>query len=117
MFTILYQSNSGVMYNRENLYLEKIDLDTLLSDSNIDIAHNNFESAITETINTHAPMKRRKAVPKPAPFMNKELRKAVYKNRMLHNKFLKCKSDKNWEEYRKQRNYVTKIKIISMRDV
>ena len=62
-------------------------------------------------------MKRRKAVPKPAPFMNKELRKAVYKNRMLHNKFLKCKSDKNWEEYRKQRNYVTKIKIISMRDV
>jgi hypothetical protein len=30
---------------------------------------------------------------------------------------LKCKSDKNWEEYRKQRNYVTKIKIISMRDV
>jgi hypothetical protein len=86
-------------------------------DSNIDIAYTNFESAITETINTHAPMKRRKAVPKPAPFMNKELRKAVYKNRMLHNKFLKCKSDKNWEEYRKQRNYVTKIKIISMRDV
>ena len=67
-------------------------------------------------------MKRKKAVPKPAPFMNKELRKAVYKKRMLHNKFLKRKSDKNWEEYRKQRNYVTKIKRssiknISMRDV
>lgn len=42
--------------------------------------------------------------------MNKELRKAVYKKRMLHNKFLKCKSEKNWEEYRKQRNYVAKIK-------
>ena len=103
------------MYNRENLYLEKIDLDTLLSDSNIDIAHNNFESAITETINTHAPMKKRKTAPKPAPFMNKELRKAVYKKRMLHNTFLKCKSDKNWEECRKQRNYVTKIKRLSIK--
>ena len=33
-------------------------------------------------------MQKRKAVPKLAPFMNKELRKAVYKKRMLHNKFL-----------------------------
>lgn len=39
---------------------KKIDFDTLLLDSNIDIAYNNFESAITETINTHAPMKKGK---------------------------------------------------------
>ena len=29
---------------------------------------------------------------------------------MYHNKFIKYKSDKNWEIYRKQRNLVTKIK-------
>ena len=29
---------------------------------------------------------------------------------MYHNKFLKHKTDKNWEAYRKQRNLVTKLK-------
>ena len=29
---------------------------------------------------------------------------------MYHNKFLKHKTDKNWETYRKQRNLVTKLK-------
>ena len=43
---------------------------------------------------------------------------------MTHNKFLKDKSNKNWEAYRKQRNLVTKLKKntnqlehISMKDV
>ena len=61
-------------------------------------------------------MQKRKAAPKLAPFMNKELRKAVYKKMMLHNKFLKCKSDKNCEEYRKRRYYVTKIKRLSTKN-
>jgi hypothetical protein len=30
--------------------------------------------------------------------------------KMYHNKFLKQKTDKNWETYRKQRNLVTKLK-------
>jgi hypothetical protein len=41
--------------------------------------------------------------------MNKTLR------RMTHNKFLKDKSKKNWEAYRKQRNLVTKLKKQSIR--
>jgi hypothetical protein len=28
----------------------------------------------------------------------------------LHNKFLKQKTNKNWEAYRKQRNFVNKLK-------
>jgi hypothetical protein len=47
------------------------------------------------------PLKKRKPVVNPAPYMNKELRQAVYKKRMYHNKFIKYKSDKNWEIYRK----------------
>jgi hypothetical protein len=47
--------------------------------------------------------------------MNKTLRSAVYKKRMTHNKFLKDKSNKNWEAYRKQRNLVTKLKMQSVR--
>jgi hypothetical protein len=32
------------------------------------------------------------------------------KKRMLHNKFLKNRSKVNWENYRKQRNHVNKVK-------
>jgi hypothetical protein len=34
---------------------------------------------------------------------------------MYHNKFIKYKSDKNWEIYMKQRNLVTKIKRDSIK--
>jgi hypothetical protein len=34
---------------------------------------------------------------------------------MTHNEFLKDKSNKNWEAYRKQRNLVTKLKKQSIR--
>jgi hypothetical protein len=40
--------------------------------------------------------------------MNKQLRQAIYKKRMLHNTFIKCKNDYNWERYRKQRNKIIK---------
>jgi hypothetical protein len=42
--------------------------------------------------------------------MNKALRSAVYKKRMYFNKFQNVNSRKNVEAYRKQRNYVTKLK-------
>ena len=47
--------------------------------------------------------------------MNSELRSAIYKKRMLRNKYFKCRSSQNWEKYRKQRNYVTKLKRQSLR--
>ena len=74
----------------------------------VDEAYNKFEEVMVNTIDEHAPMKKRKSISQPAPFMNKTLRSAVYKKRMTHNKFLKDKSNKNWEAYRKQRNLVTK---------
>jgi hypothetical protein len=47
--------------------------------------------------------------------MKKEQRQAIYQKRMYHNKFIKYKSDKNWEIYMKQRNLVTKIKRDSIK--
>ena len=43
--------------------------------------------------------------------MNSELRKAIYKKKMLHNKFKKNKKNSNWEIYRKQRNYMDVTKL------
>jgi hypothetical protein len=47
--------------------------------------------------------------------MNQNLRNVIYKKKMYHNKFLKQKTDKNWETYRKQRNLVTKLKKTSIK--
>ena len=47
--------------------------------------------------------------------MNGELRRAVYKKHMLFNKYKKCRTSLNWNNYRKQRNLVTKTKKQSMR--
>jgi hypothetical protein len=47
---------------------------------------------MVNTIDEHAPMKKRN-------FMNKTLRSAVYKKRMTHNKFSKDKSNKNWVSF------------------
>ena len=42
--------------------------------------------------------------------MNKFLKQAVYKKRMLFNKYQNHRSSSNWEKFRQQRNLVTKLK-------
>ena len=73
------------------------------------------ERLLTEVINEHAPIKERKLKAKKPAFMNGDLRRAVYKKHMLFNKYKKYKTPLNWDNYRKQRNLVTKIKKKSMR--
>ena len=51
-----------------------------------------------------------KCMPKPVPYMNKSLKQDVYKKKMLFNKFHKHKTPKNWDNFRRQRNLVTKLK-------
>jgi S-adenosylmethionine synthetase len=49
------------------------------------------------------------------PCMNQELSRAVYRKQMLYSQFTKCQSNKNWEKFRKQRNFVAKLKRKSMK--
>ena len=75
------------------------------------------EKLLSSIIDEHALLKERSSrVHKPA-FMNGDLRRAihVYKKRMLFNRYKKCKTSSNWDNYRKQRNFVTKLKKQSMR--
>ena len=37
-------------------------------------------------------MKKKKPVDKPVPFMNKNLKRAIYKKRMSYNKYNRCKN-------------------------
>jgi hypothetical protein len=48
--------------------------------------------------------------------MNQELRHAIFKKKMLFNKYNKIRSRDNWDKYRTQRNLVNKIKRKSIRE-
>ena len=70
---------------------------------------------IQDIINGHAPMKHKKTVKQPVPFMNSKLRKACLYKAMLRNKYFKHgRTSQSWERYRKSRNNVTKLKAVSM---
>ena len=87
---------------RYYIYKFNFNFNNISKHEDIDEAYSNFKNSIIKTLDKHAPIKRRKHIPQPAPFMNKQLRQAIYKKRMLHNTFIKCKNDYNWERYRKQ---------------
>ena len=72
-----------------------------------------YQSLLKEVVNTLSKQKYPKK--DPPPFMNGELRRAIYKKRMLHNKYKKFRNNFNWEAYRKQRNHVTKLRKQSIR--
>jgi hypothetical protein len=55
----------------------KSDLDKINEIEDVDEAYIKFEEAMVNTINEHAPMKKRKSISQPAPFMNKTLRSAL----------------------------------------
>ena len=59
--------------------------------------------------NKHAPIKRKYVRANEAPFMTKELHKAVMKRSKLRNKFLKTKSITDRKIYNVQRNYCKKL--------
>ena len=64
-----------------------------------------FENLFPSTLNEHAPMKKRYIRANNAPFMNKELCKAIMTRSRLRNRYLKLKTNKSREVYKKQRNY------------
>ena len=78
--------------------------------TNVNTAYANINNKLIEVVNKHAPAKQRKILAQQTPYMNKQLKSAVYKKRMLYNKLKKINTNKNWEAYRTQRNLVTKLK-------
>ena len=73
------------------------------------------ERLLSDVVDEHAPIKERVSKVRKPAFMNGELHRAIYKKRMCFNKFQKYKTPQSWEQYRKQRNFVTKLKKTSMR--
>ena len=59
------------------------------------------EWLLNEVINIHAPVKERVSKMKRPAYINDDLRRAVFKKKMLFNKYKKYPSKTNWEGYRK----------------
>ena len=72
---------------------------------------------IKYVMDDHAPLKRKRTVKKPVPFMNSKLRKACHRKAMHRNKYFRHGRTKDlWNKYRKTRNEVTKLKTVSMKN-
>ena len=69
----------------------------------------NFCKICTETLNNHAPRKRKTIRGNQSPFTNKEISKAIMKRTELRNKFLKHKTDESRQAFVKQRNYCVSL--------
>ena len=63
-----------------------------------------------QVVNEHAPLKTGKVRGQRAPYMNGKLRRAINVKNMLKRKFEKVGNKENWNNYRLQRNIVTKLR-------
>ena len=65
---------------------------------------------ISDVVNEHAPLKTGRRRYNHVPFMHGELRKAVNVKAMLRRRYNKKSNSANWENYRRQRNLVSKMR-------
>lgn len=103
--TILYRS-----YRKFDEAAFKRDVSTIQTSAECDDPNarfSDYQAQIIHLCNKHAPIKKRTIKQHQVPYMNKELRSAMYIRNNLRNKFFRCRSSENWELYRKQRNLVT----------
>ena len=68
-----------------------------------------FESSFMELLNKHAPMRKKYVRANNAPFMNRNLSKAIMTRSRLRNKFLKNPNESNKSDYNRQRNYCVNL--------
>ena len=72
--------------------------------------YEDFTNTITPVTDKFAPKKFKKCIPKPVPYMNKSLKQAVIKHKCYSINFRDIKLQKIGENFRRQRNFVTKLK-------
>ena len=77
--------------------------------SETNLSYSTFQAAFLEVLNKIAPVKVKILRSNNNAFMTKSLRKAIMLRSRLKNNFNKKKSDENWDNYKKQRNFCVKF--------
>ena len=68
-----------------------------------------FEKVFLEVLELHAPQKQKYVRANEVPYMTRTLRKAIMRRSQLESKFLKSKSDQAKQNYKRQKNFVSKL--------
>ena len=79
--------------------LDKLSMQNLLT-----MDYKNFKDTIIDSLNKHAPLKRKYLRANHSNFITKELSKAIMQRSKLRNLYLKIRSDEKRIRYKKQRN-------------
>ena len=105
-------------YRRLDSHKFKQELQYNLSIINDITCYDTFENTFKETLDNHAPIKTKNVRANNAPFMNKQLSKAIMNRSRLKNKFHKNPNVINESRYEQQRNYCVnlarKVKTITL---
>ena len=107
---IQIQYRSYKNYDEKHFLTDLSNCELIRSNDNPDKMYNELTTNFSKILDKHAPIKHKIVRGNNAEFMNRELQKAIMKRSRLKNKFNRCKSNANWEEFRKQRNLCTRIK-------
>ena len=91
-------------YNSFDIKLFKEDLDKNLKSNNT-VNFSDFQNTFTTVLHKHAPIKKKILRFNNNPFMSKALRKAIMHRSKLKNIYSKKRTDVNWANYKKQRNF------------
>jgi len=112
---VAFRSYTFFNENQFDIDLQNVPFDVAFVFDDIDDTYWAYEKLFTEILNEHAPVKLKYPRKNPPPYMNSEYRKIIYKTRMAHNTYLKHKTSRNWNEYKKLRNRKTKVKRDSIK--
>ena len=83
----------------------KLEVSDKLSMQDLSIMnYKSFKDTIIDSLNKHAPLKRKYLRANNSNFITKELSKAIMQKPKLRNLYLKVRSDENGIRYKKQRN-------------
>ena len=77
--------------------------------SQTNLSYSTFQAVFLEVLNKIAPVKVKVLRFNNNVFMTKSLRKAIMLRSRLKNNFNKQRSDENWDNYKKQRNFCVKL--------
>ena len=71
--------------------------------------YESFDKIVLETLDKHAPLKKKIIRANHAPYMTKQLRKAIMHRSQLQTKYFKTKKDSDNVMFKKQINYVSRL--------
>ena len=114
MFRMAYSKQKPVKYFYRNY--KYFNLESFKSELNYNLFNSSrtsyfsvFDSIFSATLNVHAPFKEKMIRGNHKPFVSKILRKEIMKRAHLKNLFNKSHSEYDFNNYKKQRNYVVAL--------